>query len=95
MARLRELKPPKYRVGDEVYLYDYCGSTLVTITDVYKWCDKWYYDVDASRYAKGFELEFVRETALGRDPFDGKKNADPYDYLTWRKLYMEYKNKNK
>lgn len=94
MAKLRKLDMPKYRVGDKVYLYDYCGSCLVTITNAYKWCGKWHYDVDASNYAKGFELEFVRETALGKSPW-AKKNAEPYDYLTWRKLYLEYKNNNK
>lgn len=87
-----KLSISKFKKGEEVYLYDGSGSCLVTITDVYKWGNNWYYDIDANNYAKGFELEFVPEGALGKSPWV-PADAKPFSYMTMRRLYMEFKNR--
>ena len=86
-----KLTVSKYRKGDEVYLYEEHGACLVTITDAYKWGNQWYYDIDASNYAKGFELQFVPEYSLGNKTSPNKENK-PLSYSTMRRLYLEFKN---
>lgn len=86
-----KLNMPRYRIGDEVYLYEENSICIVKITNVYKWGDCWYYDIDASYYAKGFELQFVPETALGKKSEPSSSNK-PLSYLTMRRLYLEFIN---
>lgn len=71
-----KFNPSKYRIGDKVYLVYQGGGCLVTILDVYKHNGKWFYDVDASSYMKGFELSWVIETALSKYP-SGTKDSTP------------------
>lgn len=85
-----KLNPPMYRVGEEVYLYEENSCCLVTIQDVYKWGDCWYYDIDASYYAPGFKLEFVQESALGKTTTPKCFN-NPLPYMTMRRLYLKFK----
>jgi hypothetical protein len=94
MARLRKLKQPKFRIGDTPYLYMYDCTCMVTVTDVYKLGDNYYYDIDASWYAEGFELVCVSEKMLGNRTDPGKDNI-VIDYYDMQRLYRDYKNSNK
>lgn len=91
MARLRRLRQPKYRIGDKPYLYMYDGACMVTITGVYKLGDNYYYDIDASYYAKDFELVCVSERLLGNNPKPGKYNI-VISYYDMQQLYRDYKS---
>ena len=55
----------KYRLGQDAYLHHGTASYfLVKIQDVYRYNGEWYYDVDASCYSPGMELEYVSEKCL-------------------------------
>lgn len=80
-----KLIPSKYRVNDEVYLIYEGGCVLAKISDVYRYNGKWYYDVDASLHMKGFELQWVVETALSKSP-SGTKDTTPISRRKMKEL---------
>lgn len=80
-----KLIPSKYRINDKAYLIYEGGGCLVTILDVYRHNGKWFYDVDASEYMRGFELEWVVETALSKYP-SGTKDTTPISRKRMKEL---------
>lgn len=63
----------KFRPGDDVYLYDGHGCTLVTILEVYMIDNEWYYEIDCSMLKYGMILEQVSEIYLGRNTRQKRK----------------------
>lgn len=56
---------PKFHPGQSAYLHHGTASFFhVKIQDVYRYKGEWYYDVDASCYSPGMELEYVSEKYL-------------------------------
>lgn len=55
----------KFHPGEKAYLHHGTASFfMVKIQDVYRYKGEWYYDVDASCYNPGMELEYVSEKCL-------------------------------
>lgn len=63
----KKISLSKFRVGDDVYLYDGHGCTLVTILEAYMIDNEWYYEIDCSMLKSGMILEQVSEIYLGRN----------------------------
>ena len=65
---------PKFHIGQNAYLHYGTGSYfMVKIQDVYRHNAKWYYDVDASSYKNGMELEYVNEGFLTKENYQNPK----------------------
>lgn len=56
---------PKFRPGQMAYLHQSTGGCfMVHVQSAYRHKGEWYYDLDASCYSPGLELEWVSENYL-------------------------------